>query len=67
MSELFNPIGEKVEQVAPVADSTINGENVAPTKEEDRKPVEEIVSLCMNCHKNVSGVLSLSGFPIEDC
>lgn len=43
--ELFTPIGEKVEKTAPVA----TGE-----QEEEFKPVDEIESLCMNCHKNVS-------------
>lgn len=51
MSE-FNPIGEKVEKVAPTA-SAINGANGVPEADEP-KPVEEIESLCMNCHENVS-------------
>jgi hypothetical protein len=48
MPELFNTIGEKVEQVAPtaVADGTAGAE--------DEKVVEEIESLCMNCEENVS-------------
>lgn len=46
MSDEFKPIGEKVEKVAPVE----NGAGV----EDDSKPVEEIESLCMNCHENVS-------------
>jgi zinc finger protein len=55
MSQLFNPIGEKVEQVAP-KDAQTNGEN-APSAEQDEqdepRAVEEIESLCMNCHENV--------------
>jgi len=49
MSETFKPIGEKVEQVAPVQQNA----NGAPEEEEERG-VEEIESLCMNCGKNVS-------------
>jgi zinc finger protein len=47
MPELFNTIGDKVEQVAPtaVADGTTGGE--------DERVVEEIESLCMNCEENV--------------
>lgn len=51
MPELFKPIGEKVEKVAPAA--VPNGTNgTAP--DEDEKAVEEIESLCMNCRENVS-------------
>ena len=53
MPNLFNPIGAKVEEVAPLPET--NGVNGASTEEEDdRRPVEEIESLCMNCHENVS-------------
>lgn len=48
MPELFNTIGEKVEQVAPTA--AVNG----TTGGDDEKVVEEIESLCMNCEENVS-------------
>lgn len=48
MPELFNTIGEKVEQVAPTA--AANG----TTGGDDEKVVEEIESLCMNCEENVS-------------
>jgi zinc finger protein len=52
MSELFNSIGQKVEQLAPKP--TTNGTNgVAPQEQDDERIVEEIESLCMNCHKNV--------------
>ncbi|KAJ4306982.1 nucleolar zinc-finger protein [Collariella sp. IMI 366227] len=44
--QLFNPIGEKVEKVAPAA---ANG----ATDDDDTKVVEEIESLCMNCEENV--------------
>jgi zinc finger protein len=49
MPELFNPIGEKVEKVAPTA--VPDG---ATGDEGDEKVVEEIESLCMNCEENVS-------------
>lgn len=44
-SEFFQSIGSKVEGLAPKE----NGE----ADDEDFRPVEEIESLCMNCHKNV--------------
>ncbi|PMB72626.1 hypothetical protein BM221_000041 [Beauveria bassiana] len=54
-SEFFQSIGNKVEGLAPKA----NGDH------EDLQPVEEIESLCMNCHENVgllSGTLSTSTY-----
>ncbi|KAK5661004.1 hypothetical protein OQA88_12382 [Cercophora sp. LCS_1] len=57
MSE-FNPIGEKVEKVAP----TTNGANGVPEADEPR-PVEEIESLCMNCHENGVTRLLLTQIP----
>ena len=48
MADLFNTIGEKAEKVAPAA--VPNG----TTEDEDKKVVEEIESLCMNCGENVS-------------
>lgn len=53
MSQLFNSIGEKAEQVAPATAQT-NGENAPSAGEDEPQAVEEIESLCMNCHKNVS-------------
>ena len=41
----FAPIGQKVEKATKVA----NG-----VEEDDDRVVEEIESLCMNCHENVS-------------
>lgn len=53
MSELFDTIGQKAEKLAsPPATDGVDG---APENEEgDQKIVEEIESLCMNCHENVS-------------
>lgn len=49
MPELFNPIGDKVEKVAPTtASNRANGDD-----DDDEKVVEEIESLCMNCEENV--------------
>lgn len=42
--QFFQAIGAKVESLAPAT----NGED------EDRPPVEEVESLCMNCGENVS-------------
>jgi zinc finger protein len=57
MSQLFNPIGEKVEQVAP-KDAQTNGENAPPAEQDEPRAVEEIESLCMNCHENVGNLKS---------
>ena len=49
-SEFFEPIGKKADQLAP----TTNGANGVPSAEDDDgKVVEQIESLCMNCHENV--------------
>lgn len=42
----FEPIGNKAQGLS----TTANGEST----EEEFKPVDEIESLCMNCHENVS-------------
>ncbi|KAL2130533.1 hypothetical protein VTI74DRAFT_6274 [Chaetomium olivicolor] len=55
--QLFNPIGEKVEKVAPAA--APNG----TTRDEDEKVVEEIESLCMNCEENGVTRLLLTKIP----
>ena len=55
MSTLFNPIGDKVDKVAPAAIQ--NGQNGVAAPEEDEKVVDEIASLCMHCGENVSLVL----------
>lgn len=53
MSEMFDTIGQKAEQLAPVPVS--NGENGTQAGEDDdQRVVDEIESLCMNCHENVS-------------
>jgi len=62
MSQLFNPIGEKAEQVAPTT-AQPNGENAPAAEEEERRPVEEIESLCMNCHQNGTTRLLLTQIP----
>ncbi len=49
MTELFDTIGHKAEQVAPNTNGANGGQ-----PEEDERVVEEIESLCMNCHENVS-------------
>lgn len=42
----FEPIGNKAQGLS----TTTNGEST----EDEFKPVDEIESLCMNCHENVS-------------
>lgn len=48
-SDYFKSIGHQVDQVAP-----------STTDDDDVKPVEEIESLCMNCHENVCTLLQVS-------
>ncbi|EGO56282.1 hypothetical protein NEUTE1DRAFT_146992 [Neurospora tetrasperma FGSC 2508] len=54
--ETFTPIGQKVEDIAPAA---------ADAQAEDDEPrgVEEIESLCMNCHENGTTRLLLTQIP----
>jgi hypothetical protein len=51
-SGLFGSIGQKVQTVDTAA---IGGDGA--TEDGDEKVVEEIESLCMNCHENVSSSL----------
>lgn len=46
-NEYFQAIGAQVDQVTPATNS-------AEPADDDVKPVEEIESLCMNCHEDVS-------------
>lgn len=50
-TEYFQAIGAQVDQVAPAT-------NGAEPADDDVKPVEEIESLCMNCHEDVRQILS---------
>ncbi|KAM3518446.1 hypothetical protein NHJ13051_008178 [Beauveria bassiana] len=52
-SEFFQSIGNKVEGLAPKA----NGDH------EDLQPVEEVESLCMNCHENGVTRILLTSIP----
>ncbi|KAK3344416.1 ZPR1 zinc-finger domain-containing protein [Lasiosphaeria hispida] len=68
MSELFNPIGEKAEKVAPASAPTANGVNGVngdhvENEEDDGKVVDEIESMCMNCHENGITRLLLTKIP----
>lgn len=47
--DFFEAIGGKVSNFS---EDTINGD----ADDDDRPPVEEIESLCMNCGENVSGL-----------
>ena len=49
----FEAIGDKVQNFSAPAT------NGADAVDDDRPPVEEIESLCMNCHKNVSRFMSV--------
>lgn len=62
--DFFDSIGSKAEQV----DSKNNNATTAITggeQEDDQRVVDEIESLCMNCHANVSRrilVVNMTGF-----
>ncbi|KAJ6439576.1 zinc finger protein zpr1 [Purpureocillium lavendulum] len=56
--EFFQSIGSKVEDLAPAA---TDGEPVS--QDDERKPVEEIESLCMNCGENGVTRLLLTAIP----
>lgn len=55
-TDFFETIGHQVEQVAPQSD-------VPGDEEDEPRVVEEIESLCMNCHENVRSSYS----PIQHC
>lgn len=57
-SDFFEAIGDKVSNFNDVA----NGES---TEDDGRPPVEEIESLCMNCHENVRHTLPLSSSSLD--
>lgn len=63
-NEYFRSIGQQVDQVAPATNGASDNDDI--------KPVEEIQSLCMNCHDNVSRVPLYSSNPqdrleLTDC
>ncbi|KAB5586001.1 ZPR1 zinc-finger domain-containing protein [Coniochaeta sp. 2T2.1] len=61
MTSQFESIGQKAEQLAPKAAkySNTNGDPV----DDDERIVEQIESLCMNCHKNGQTRLLLTAIP----
>lgn len=54
MSQLFDKIGQKAEKLASKVQPETSATEDAPSNGDDERVVEEIESLCMNCHKNVS-------------
>ncbi|KAI1372226.1 zinc finger protein zpr1 [Hypoxylon crocopeplum] len=59
-NDFFQTIGQKAEHLAPATNGT-NG--VAHTGDDDEKVVEEIESLCMNCHANGTTRMLLTAIP----
>ena len=55
-SEFFQSIGQQADKVAPTTNGTATDDDAA---DDDQKVVEEIESLCMNCHENVCLPLAL--------
>lgn len=51
--DFFESIGHKAGHLASTTDGTTGTNGVADTNDDDEKVVEEIESLCMNCHENV--------------
>ncbi|SCV00091.1 LAMI_0G02828g1_1 [Lachancea mirantina] len=68
--EFFKPVGESVQEIAaenePVAEASgVGSDGVRPTGAADAEghPVQEIESLCMNCHENGTTRLLLTSIP----
>jgi zinc finger protein len=62
MSSNFDTIGQKAEQLAPK--TTPNSTDGAPpAADDDERIVEQIESLCMNCHQNGTTRLLLTAIP----
>jgi zinc finger protein len=56
--DFFESLGKKAEHLTSgdgkqMSSVALNGSVVKPEKEDDQRVVDEIESLCMNCHKNV--------------
>lgn len=67
--DYFESIGKKAETLSSVEDAIkaqLNGAEVAKAEEEptEQKLVDEIESLCMNCHANVSIPRMHTGFAL---
>ena len=60
-NEYFRSIGQQADSVAPATNGATQ-----QSDSDDVKPVEEIQSLCMNCHDNVNPVLPYAGRPHTD-
>lgn len=58
--DFFESIGKKTQNLAINEQATSNGSIPQLNEEEDQRVVDEIESLCMNCHENV--VYLPSGF-----
>ena len=54
-SDFFEAIGQKAGHLAPTTNGTNGTNGEAQKNGDDEKVVEEIESLCMNCHENVCG------------
>ncbi|CAJ2511320.1 Uu.00g069450.m01.CDS01 [Anthostomella pinea] len=59
-TDFFESIGQKAGQLAPAADAT-NG--VANETDEEDRVVEQVESLCMNCHENGMTRMLLTAIP----
>jgi len=57
--DFFESIGKKTQDLAINDQVTTDGSLPKLNEEEDQRVVDEIESLCMNCHENVTQLFSL--------
>ncbi|KAI8964696.1 zf-ZPR1-domain-containing protein [Daldinia sp. FL1419] len=61
--DFFESIGQKAGHLAPATNGANGTNGVAHTNGDDEKVVEEIESLCMNCHENGTTRMLLTSIP----
>ncbi|KAG4220493.1 hypothetical protein PC116_g31028, partial [Phytophthora cactorum] len=62
-SDFFEAIGQKAGHLAPTTNGTNGTNGEAQKNGDDEKVVEEIESLCMNCHENGTTRMLLTSIP----
>ncbi|KAI0884930.1 zinc finger protein zpr1 [Annulohypoxylon maeteangense] len=62
-TDFFESIGHKAEHLAPATNGANGTNGVAHADNDDEKVVEEIESLCMNCHENGTTRMLLTKIP----
>lgn len=64
-TDFFESIGKKAGHLAPATNGANGTNGVHEDNVDDEKIVEEIESLCMNCHENVSNSLRAQFDPMS--